>query len=219
MNYLSVIFDLDGTLLDTLQDIAETANAVLSDHGFPMHPVHDFKNYVGDGLFVLMQRITPSNTPAHSIESCCRLFFDLYSHSWQNNSRPYEGVIDLLDALKSRGISMAVLSNKPHIFTKLFINKYFPSRPFVDVYGQREGIPKKPDPTVALQIAVRQKIHPHSMLFVGDTGIDIQTGKASGMTTVGVSWGFRSVTELEKEQPNIIIHHPSELITYAFPKP
>jgi phosphoglycolate phosphatase len=218
MGYLSVIFDLDGTLLDTLKDIAETANTVLAEHGFPVHSPNDFKNYVGDGLLVLMQRIVPTNTPKYLVESCCRRFLELYSNTWQNNCQPYEGIIEMLDGLSSRGVSMAVLSNKPHAFTKLFIARYFPEQPFIAVYGQRQGIPKKPDPTVALAIATIQNVLPQDTLFVGDTGIDIRTGKASGMTTVGVSWGFRSVAELEKEKPNIIIHHPSELISYAFSK-
>jgi phosphoglycolate phosphatase len=217
MNHISIIFDLDGTLLDTLCDIAETANAVLVNHGFPVHAQQEYKNFVGDGLRVLIEKITPSNTKETIINSCCSLFLRLYAKNWKNTCRPYDGIKNMLAALKKQGFSMAVLSNKPHAFTKLFIDRYFPGELFVCVYGQREGFAKKPDPVVALDIAERLRAHPAEMLFVGDTAIDIRTGKASGMTTVGVTWGFRSVSELQNENPDIIINHPMELLQYVRP--
>ena len=219
MGYLSIIFDLDGTLLDTLHDIAATANTVLAHHGFPVHAEQEYKRFVGDGLYVLMQRITPAGTEETFLQSCCQLFSQVYAKTWENNCQPYEGIEDMLAAVKSQGLSMSVLSNKPHVFTKLFIDRYFPGKSFTCVYGQREGFAKKPDPSVALEIAKRQKVRPEDCLFVGDTGIDIQTGKASGMTTVGVSWGFRSAGELEKEHPDIIINNPMELLHYVLPSP
>jgi phosphoglycolate phosphatase len=215
MPCLSIIFDLDGTLLDTLNDIAETANAVLVRHGFPVHPHEAYKRFVGDGLYTLTKRITPQGTDESRVISCYKLFLELYAKNWSNTCRPYLGIEDLLAAIKKQGLSMAVLSNKPHEFTKLFVERYFPGEIFSHVYGQREGFAKKPDPRVALEIAERQGVRPEQVFFVGDTGIDIRTGKASGMITVGVTWGFRSIDELQQEHPDIIINSPLELLHYV----
>jgi phosphoglycolate phosphatase len=215
MDYSSIIFDLDGTLLDTLYDISETANAALTRHGFPIHAHQEYKHFVGDGLRVLMERITPLGANETVINSCCQLFMQLYADNWMNNCRPYDGIDDMLAAIKKKGHSMAVLSNKPHAFTKLFVDRYFTREIFTCVYGQREGIAKKPDPGVALEIAKKQGGNPEKMCFVGDTPIDIQTGKASGMTTVAVTWGFRNIHELQKENPDIIINSPMELLQYV----
>lgn len=215
MSYSSIIFDLDGTLLDTLSDIAETANSVLVHHGFPVHSKQEYKGFVGDGLRALMGRITPLGTHETIIDSCYQLFIQMYSNNWRNNCRPYDGIVDMLAALKQRGFSLAVLSNKPHTFTKLFVDNYFSRDTFIYVYGQSEEFAKKPDPGVALAIAESLGIHPKKMLFVGDTPIDIQTGKASGMMTIAVTWGFRSINELQKEKPDIIINHPKELLQYV----
>jgi phosphoglycolate phosphatase len=215
MNHSSIIFDLDGTLLDTLYDIAETANAVLARHGFPIHVKHEYKHFVGDGLSVLMKRITPAGVNETIISSCCQLFMQLYAASWMKTCRPYDGIEDMLAAIKQKGLSMAVLSNKPHAFTKLFVERFFPHATFTCVYGQREGIAKKPDPVAALEIVKKQGGNPGMMFFVGDTPIDIQTGKASGMKTVAVTWGFRSIHELQKENPDIIINSPMELLQYV----
>ncbi len=212
---LSIIFDLDGTLLDTLHDIAETANAVLIHHGFPVHSQHDYKSFVGDGLNVLIRRITPLGTKEDIINKCCQTFFQLYANTWMNTCRPYDGIEDMLAALKKQRVRLAVLSNKPHAFTRLFVERYFSREIFACVYGQRDGYPKKPDPTVALEIAKSLGVRPEEMFFVGDTPIDIKTGKASGMTTVGVSWGFRSTNELAEEKPDLILNSPMELLEYV----
>lgn len=215
MNCLSIIFDLDGTLLDTLHDIAETANEVLSHCGFPVHDPLQYQDFVGDGLNVLMERITPQGTDVEVINNCCKLFIKYYATNWMKTCRPYNGIEEMLAIIKQQGLSVAVLSNKPHAFTKLFINKFFPNDIFSCVYGQREGFAKKPDPNVALEIAEKLNVQPAKMFFVGDTPIDIRTGKASGMMTIGVTWGFRSKSELEKEKPNVIINHPMEILQYV----
>lgn len=211
----SIIFDLDGTLLDTLVDLAETCNEVLADNHFPVHPMADYKKFIGDGLHILMNRITPVGTEEVVLQQCCKLFTERYSQNWKRNSCPYEGISDMLSALKLYGVKLAVLSNKPHEFTKLFVDYYFPCELFSFVYGQREGFPKKPDPTVALDLAVQFGVHPQDTLFVGDSGVDIMTGKAADMKTAGVSWGFRSVQELIDNKADIIVHNPSELEQYV----
>jgi len=215
MKYSSIIFDLDGTLLDTLTDLAETGNDVLNQHNFPMHSLNAYKHFVGDGLAVLMQRITPPGTAEKVLRQCCTLFTELYSQNWRRNSCPYAGINDMLSALKSRGITLTVLSNKPHEFTRHFVNEFFPEGLFAVVYGQRTGFAKKPDPAVALQIAEECGTQPSEMIFVGDSAVDIRTGKAAGMATAGVSWGFRSVQELMENNADLIVNSPLELEKYV----
>jgi len=215
MSYLSVIFDLDGTLLDTIVDLAETCNKVLEYHDFPVYPTPAFKKFVGDGLEMLMRKITPVGTDEIIITQCCALFTEQYSQSWKRNSCPYAGINDMLSALKNHNVSLAVLSNKPDEFTQLFIEEFFPGEIFSYVYGQRKGFPKKPDPTVALEIAERCGVQPKKTLFVGDSGVDIMTGKAAGMASAGVSWGFRSVQELTDNNADIIVCNPLELEEYV----
>jgi len=215
MTYSSVIFDLDGTLLDTLTDLAETGNDVLDKYNFPRHRQDAYKHFVGDGLAVLMQRITPPGTTEKVLQQCCTLFTELYSQNWRRNSCPYAGINDMLSALKSRAVLLTVLSNKPHEFTRYLIDEFFPEKPFAMVYGQRNGFPKKPDPTVALQIAKECGTRPQEMLFVGDSAVDIRTGNAAGMATAGVSWGFRSVQELMENNADVIVNSPLELEQYV----
>lgn len=210
-NLAAIIYDLDGTLLDTLRDIAETANVVLQQHGFPTHPLEAYATFVGDGLGVLMERILPVNHSAQLREQCCQRFLEVYEHWWDRHSRPYDGVGAMLARLSAAHLPLTVLSNKPHAFTVRMVERFFPEGPFSLVYGQRQGIARKPDPWAALDIARRLHANPAEMLFVGDTPIDIRTGKAAGMKTAGVTWGFRSARELLAERPDFLINHPSEL--------
>lgn len=215
MPCLSVIFDLDGTLLDTLFDLAATCNDVLAAQHFPTHPMQAYKTFVGDGLHALMQKITPADADEEVIKKCCVLFTRRYSRNWKRNSCPYAGINDMLSALQKHGLMLAVLSNKPHEFTKLFVDHFFSPGLFSIVYGQRDGFPKKPDPSVALDIAAKFGTRPGETLFVGDSGVDIMTGKAAYMVTAGVSWGFRSVQELNEHKADIIVHNPLELEQYV----
>ncbi|MCP4340573.1 MAG: HAD family hydrolase [Desulfobulbaceae bacterium] len=182
---------------------------------FGIHPTVDYKEFIGNGLQILMKRIAPVGTEEMVLEQCCKLFTEQYSQNWKRNSCPYEGINDMLSALKSHGVKLAVLSNKPHKFTKLFVDECFPGELFSIVYGQREGFPKKPDPAVALEIAAQFGVHPQDTLFVGDSGVDIMTGKAADMMTAGGSWGFRSLQELTNNNADIIVHNPLELERYV----
>lgn len=217
MAYSSIIFDLDGTLLDTLADIAETANAMLAHHGFPGHPQAAYRYFVGDGMARLIERITPEGVAGRIHEECARTFLKQYQENWKNSCRPYPGILEMLNALKKQRVSMAVLSNKPHAFTTLFVDQFLPGQYFSCVYGHREGFAKKPDPAVALEIADKMRVEPATMLFVGDTSVDIRTGKAAAMTTVGVTWGFRGIQELQANSADFIINSPMELLQYVHP--
>lgn len=211
----SIIFDMDGTLLDTLADLADACNEVLIRHNFPSHPLPAYKGFVGDGLHTLIKRITPAGTSDMVLQQCTALFNEIYRQNWNRKSCPYDGINAMLSALKKQGILLAILSNKPHEFTTLFVDHYFPEGLFRIVYGQRTGFPKKPDPTVALKITERLGTRSQDTVFVGDSGVDMQTAKAAGMTAAGVSWGFRSVQELTDNNADIIVHHPLELEHYV----
>lgn len=217
MSYSSIIFDLDGTLLDTLQDIATTSNAVLAGYGYPLHAKEEYRHFVGDGLTTLMTRITPEGTGKPIIDECCARFIRLYAKNWKRNCAPYDGVVEMLRVLREKSFHLAVLSNKPHSFAAIFVDEFFPGNIFSQVYGERDGFAKKPDPGVALAIAEQLGSVPGETVFVGDTGVDMRTGKAAGMLTVGVTWGFRSITELKEHHADIIINSPMELLQYVVP--
>ena len=215
MSLKVIIFDLDGTLLDTLEDLAETCNLVLSECGYPGHLLEAYKYFVGDGLRVLMERITPDDLSETDIEHCCQLFHERYAKLWDKRSRPYEGISAMLHELRQCGVRLAVLSNKPDHFTRICIDRFFPEHNFSVVFGQRSGIEKKPDPAGALEIARLLNVHSSECVYVGDTSVDMRTGKAAGMFTIGVLWGFRDIDELRQNNADMIIKRPMEIVEYV----
>ena len=215
MVYSSVIFDLDGTLLDTLTDIVESINTVLTEHDFPVHSSKTYKTFLGSGLHNLITRSVPKNTPESVISKCCGSFTDIYSKTWMKNCYPYKGINTMLNSLSHEEIKLAVLSNKPHVFTRLFVDRFFPKNLFSAVFGQRDEVEKKPHPAGALIIASILGQPPEQTLFVGDSDIDIKTGKAAGMGTIGVSWGYRTVRELVENKADIIANSPLEIMEYV----
>lgn len=212
MKISSIIFDLDGTLLDTIEGLADTTNEVLQHFDFPLHSLEKYKLFVGNGLRVLIERATPGGASAAVIDQCCLEFEKIYSKRWMSKCCPYDGINDMLATLQKRDIPLAVLSNKPHQFTKLFVEEFFAKDMFQVVFGQRDGFAKKPAPDVALEIAKKLQVPNNTTLFVGDTAVDIQTGKNAKMKTAAVSWGFRPVEELLGNNPDILINHPKELL-------
>lgn len=215
MKITTAVFDLDGTLLDTVQDLAEASNEVLSHFGFAAHPVAAYNTFVGDGLSVLMQRVTPENTDEATIEKCCNLFMDVYDSCWDRSSRPYPGIEDMLERLKVNDITCCVLSNKPHAFTVKCVDRFFEPELFAHVFGQREGVPRKPDPAGALEAARLSGADVGQCLYVGDTSVDMMTGKRAGMFTVGVLWGFRAEKELVENGADLLVANPMEIVEYV----
>jgi len=213
--YKTIIFDLDGTLIDSLADLADAANRALEQLDFPPHDRDAYRFFVGDGLTVLVSRIVPGSATEYQEQKIAELFKHYYERNWKETTRPYPGILKMLKWLASRSIELAVLSNKPDEFTQVYVNHFFPDIPFRIVYGQRPSIPKKPAPDAALEIAAALGCSPDQCLFVGDTHIDIGTGKAAGMTTMGVTWGFRGRAELEKSGADIIIDKPQQLIDHV----
>ncbi len=210
----AVLFDLDGTLLDTLEDLADAVNAVLSSLGFAVHPVDAYRYFVGDGVETLMRRTLPA--PAAADPALFARAVDAqrteYRARWKAKTRPYPGVPELLDALEHRGMRMAVLSNKPDAFVGEMVRHYFPRTPFEIARGARPGVPVKPDPGSALQVAAEMRLAPEDFLYLGDTNTDMRTARAAGMSSVGALWGFRTEAELRESGAERLIASPGELL-------
>ena len=209
-----IIFDLDGTLLDSLADIASSMNTVLAHDGLPVHDPAAYRYFVGDGMRTLVSRCLPEGRrDTVTVDHYYTLVRQEYRRQWMNRTRPYPGIMELLDELKRRPLDLAVLSNKPHDFTVDTIAHYFPENMFRIAWGARPGKPKKPDPYSALEMAGLLNSAPDECLYLGDTSIDMKTARAAGMYGVGVSWGFRPVDELIENGARRIIEQPSELLT------
>lgn len=213
--FKTIIFDLDGTLIDTLTDIADAANDALTQAGYPAHPRQKYRLYVGDGLLTLAERMVPAGTPDTAIREIAQKFKTCYKLNWANNSRPYPGILTMLETLQKEEFNLAVLSNKPDEFTHLFVARFFPENTFAQVMGNRPNVPKKPDPTAALAIADYFGTEPAHCLLIGDSSVDMKTGSSAGMTSMGVSWGFRERQELEDSGADFIIDRPADIITHV----
>jgi phosphoglycolate phosphatase len=208
-----VIFDLDGTLIDSIADIADCANTVLKSHGFPVISEERFKELVGDGFANLTRKILPpAELCSERIEQFTNEYRALYRERWHNRTTVYDGIKELLQSLQVGGYTLCVLSNKRDEFTKLCVARFFPEVRFAEVRGEQPGTPIKPEPTAALAIAASCGVKPEECMFVGDSEIDIETGKRAGMTSVGVLWGFRPRAILESAGASCIISRPHDLL-------
>ena len=192
----AVIFDLDGTLLDSLDDLADSANAILEEHGFAPHPVDAYRFFVGEGMETLMRRAAPANADESVVRLLLEGMRERYGRHWARKTRPYAGVITMLKGLTALSVPLAVLSNKPHDFTELAVRHFFPETVFARVQGSPKGGRAKPDPSLALGIAADFGLKPERVLFMGDSRIDMDTATAAGMIPAGVLWGFRPKSEL-----------------------
>ena len=208
----AVIFDLDGTLLDTLKDIGEAMNRALRSLGYPTYPISAYRQFVGEGATVLAEKVLPpEERNEEKIQLLRSLFIEDYRSNWKVHTRPYPGIEDLLDALTRLGIPMAVFSNKPHYFTRACVETFLSAWEFELVLGEGEECPRKPDPSGALKIADSIGKAPDEIMFVGDTKIDMQTARNAGMVPCGVTWGFRTRDELQDHGAAYIVDHPMEI--------
>jgi len=213
MTYRAVIFDLDGTLLDTLEDIADSANKVLTGRGFPTHAVDDYRFFVGDGVKKLVERALPPGERNESLlESCLMEMREVYGRNWNIKTRPYEGIPELLASLNDRGIKRAVLSNKPEELTKACVSELLPGWTFDAVVGHSENTPHKPDPAGALTLARRLNVMPTDVVLVGDSDIDMKTAVNAGMYPAGATWGFRPREELVAAGARSLLDRPADLL-------
>jgi len=213
MKYDAVVFDLDGTLLNTLADLATAMNGALEANGFPTYPVEAYKIHVGGGLMNLIHRTAPGSEDDKALET--KLVADMrsrYAECWNATTHRYDGVGEMLDALVARDVPMAILSNKPHDFTMLCATNLLADWTFATIRGVDERTPRKPDPAGALSVAAEMGVEPARSLYVGDTGGDMVTANNAGMVAVGVTWGFRSVEELQADGAAEIITEPMQLL-------
>ncbi|MFA5190176.1 MAG: HAD family hydrolase [Verrucomicrobiia bacterium] len=214
MNYKAVLFDLDGTLLDTLEDLADSMNAVLARLGAPQHPVPAYRYFVGDGVLELCRRVLPADRRDEAtVKTAAAAMGDEYSKRWAEKTRPYPGIPELLDTLTERRVKMAILSNKNNNFTKLCVEKLLGRWRFDMVQGLDETIHKKPHPSGAIAVARRLKIAPADFLYLGDTNTDMKTAVAAGMFPVGALWGFRTAEELTANGAKVLISKPADLLS------
>jgi len=214
MAYKAVLFDLDGTLLNTLEDISDSMNAALATLNCPPHAYAAYKIHVGDGMETLARRALPEGLRDEATVARCVLTMRKeYGLRWQK-SRPYDGIRDMLDALKERGILLTVLSNKPDDFTKTIMSMMFSEFKWAHVAGARDDIPKKPDPAGALAIAKLVFVAPADFLYLGDTNTDMWTANAAGMFALGALWGFRPADELLASGAKALLNEPAELLKF-----
>lgn len=209
--YDAAIFDLDGTLVDSLRDIGEAMNHALAAHGLPTYPLDVYRQLVGEGVRRLTERTVPAERP-ELIDPVLAEYRRFYTEHLLVSTRPFEGIEPLLDALCARGMRLAVLSNKPDPATQTIVRALFSRWPLRAVQGERSDVPRKPDPTGALQLARVLETEPSRCLFVGDSGIDMQTAVNAGMLPVGVLWGLRDRDELLRHGARWLLAEPRELI-------
>ncbi len=208
-----VIFDLDGTLLNTINDLGEAANFALYQCGFPTHNISSYPLYVGNGVTKLLERVLPTEArSAENIEKLRSHFIEYYNTHDTIHSKPYQGIPELLKALSQRGIKLAVASNKYHEAVVRLINHYFPNENWVAIEGHKEGYQVKPDPSIVFDILLKSPTPKDEVLYIGDSGVDMDTARRAGVESAGVTWGFRSINELRNHYADNIINHPGEIL-------
>jgi phosphoglycolate phosphatase len=209
----AVLFDLDGTLLDTLGDIAGTMNRVLAGRGLPTYAAEHYKFFVGDGIEEMVKRaLHPVVVGDPEVDAIVLEYRREYKTHWADTSRPYDGVPEMLRGVEARGLRMAVLSNKSHPFTTLMTESLLKGFRFEAVHGAKPEIPNKPDPSGALLIARGMGIAPSKFLYLGDTNVDMRTAHAAGMYPAGALWGFRSADELRASGAAVLLAEPRDLL-------
>lgn len=214
MSKKAILFDLDGTLLDTLQDLADSGNEVLTARGFPTHPTDAYRTFIGNGMMNLVRDIFPDgHRPAEGTETDQILteYREAYGRNWRNTTVLYPGIAELLDSLNEQEIPIGILSNKAHDFTVKCAQAFLSEWKWGVILGARDGVPKKPDPAGAIEAATQFEITPESCYFVGDSDVDMFTAVNAGMHAVGVSWGFRSVEELREAGAEAVLGKPGDL--------
>ena len=210
-----VIFDLDGTLLNTIADLAASTNHALAANGYPTHPTEEYRFFVGNGINKLFERALPEGekTEANVLKIRQR-FIPYYDVHCVDLTKPYPGIPELLKTLQQRSVQIAVASNKYQRATGKLIPYFFPDIHFTAILGQREGIPRKPDPQIVHEIMRMANVRTDEVLYVGDSNVDMQTANNARVDSVGVTWGFRPRAELEQGSPFAIIDKAEELLSF-----
>lgn len=213
--YDPIIFDLDGTLLNTLSDLAAAGNYALTELGFPIYEENAYKQFVGNGIPKLVERILPNGFSESDFNTAYGLFREHYAAHGADRTTPYEGIPELLDELCAKNITCLCNTNKPHEFAEGLLRQFFGNR-LTEIVGASFGFPKKPAPDAARYLAEKYKAEGSSALYVGDSAVDMQTAKNAGIDACGVLWGFRTEDELLQYAPNFIADNPQKLRAIIF---
>lgn len=213
--YRYVFFDLDGTLLNTIDDLADAGNYALVRLGLEPYPVERYKYFVGNGIPKLIERILPENSSAELRRNAHDLFSEYYGKHSEDKTRPYPGIPELIEKLRSNDIKTAVITNKDHIFSAELIRRYF-GKQITAVYGSVPGVPHKPDPQIVNKALSELGANREEVLYVGDSGVDMQTAKNAGLISCGVLWGFRKEDELTENGAHFICSSPDEIADIVF---
>lgn len=208
-----VIFDLDGTLLNTITDLGKATNHALAESGFPTHEMSAYPFFVGNGVTRLLERALPEGSRAEqTVTALRRKFIEYYSEHNTDTTAPYEGIPELLAELQERGVKLAVASNKYQSAVDKLIHHFFPNIRWAAIEGQKEDYPVKPDPSIVFDILSKNPTPKADVLYVGDSGIDMETARRACVESAGVTWGFRPVSELREYHADHIITIPAQLI-------
>ncbi|MGM9855394.1 MAG: HAD family hydrolase [Muribaculaceae bacterium] len=211
------IFDLDGTLLNTIEDLGHAANHALQAHGYPTHSIASYPFFVGNGVRRLIERVLPEDARTEAtIDRLLVTFKEYYNDHNTDYTKPYEGIPELLSLLSSRGVAIAVASNKYQAATEKLISHFFPTLSFIAVEGQKEGVPVKPDPSIVFEILAKAKTPKADTIYIGDSGVDMETARRACVDSVGVTWGFRPEKELVENHADTIVNSPGDIEKLVF---
>ena len=211
------IFDLDGTLLNTIEDLGYAANHALQAHGYPTHSIASYPFFVGNGVRRLIERVLPEDARTEAtIDRLLVTFKEYYNDHNTDYTKPYEGIPELLSLLSSRGVAIAVASNKYQAATEKLISHFFPTLSFIAVEGQKEGVPVKPDPSIVFEILAKAKTPKADTIYIGDSGVDMETACRACVDSVGVTWGFRPEKELVENHADTIVNSPGDIEKLVF---
>lgn len=211
MKYNCVVFDLDGTLLDTLGDLRDSVNFALSKNNLPQRTTEEIKAFVGNGIRLLIERSVPENTKLSLVDKCFEDFKAHYKANSANLTKTYDGINELLSILKSRGVKLAVVSNKADFAVKILVEGYFPDV-FDCAVGEKEGVKRKPAPDTVFAVIDELNVNKNEVVYIGDSEVDIQTSKNADIPCISVTWGFRDKEVLEKLCPEYIVDSPEEIL-------
>lgn len=210
MKYQAIIFDLDGTLLNTLEDLADSVNYVLKENNFPLRTLEEVRCFVGNGIRNLIERSVPQKTPIEIIDKVHQEFITYYKTHCMEKTKPYDGILPLLNNLKKSGCKTAVVSNKANYAVQILCEKYFNN--LLDIsFGEQEGIPKKPAPDLVYKVLQTLHINPENAVYIGDSDVDIITARNTNMDEIIVNWGFRDTEFLKNHGAKIIVSSPEEI--------
>ena len=213
MKYQAAIFDMDGTLIDSLADLTDNVNETMIHYGFPQHNIEEYRYFVGNGARKLIKRSVPEDRAADEdfISEVLEYYNKCYDKHLTNKTKPYDGIIEMLQKFQTLNIPLGVCTNKQQFAADEIVSAMFPANIFGAVVGDSKGLPRKPDPTKVLKIADQFKIKPDRIAYFGDSSVDMETAHNAGFLSVGVTWGFRPKSELIEHGAEILIDHPSEI--------